>query len=412
MNPMIYTIYNNSNTEKVNKQMKCELIHIVPFDMGVSFSIYEGSKKQSKEQFIDLLKNECISKSFTVILGKDDTICTVKISDNIKCQLFSYGIGVFIIKNIQQTYSEVLDDAFRNEFACKTYYMKKTEQNEILNLSALELQPIKVLMQIIWRVGKNKTRAFSASNQYKHEGLSYVLTIYHIIDERINVDNDKEIDLLMNPGILREILRQDKWDSIKKRVEKYKCIGYKVAAYNDEVSVVASWSAVAVIEKAQTDAIEKIIEYEVSLQAGWFLFDALIDNLEKTKLSNLELQRNRSIATNVFLDISNIMSANMGTNEKNVMENIYLTSGIDRIKEKCQLLLENRIAIEEAKMSKRQVIYGIITEILLVSFTLIQIYDPIKNLIKGNLTCDDLVVSGIMLVALIVSSIFIIRKEK
>ncbi|MDO4334168.1 MAG: hypothetical protein Q4C58_16000 [Eubacteriales bacterium] len=392
--------------------MKCELIHIVPFDMGISFSIYEDTKRQSKEQFMDLLKGECRRESFTVLDGKNDIVGTVIINENIMCRLFSYGIGVFILKNLRNVHTEELEKAFQNEYACKIYYEKKAEQKEILDLSAAEVQPIKSLMRIIWNIGKNKTRGFSASGDYKHEGLSYVLTVYHIVDEEIDDEENRQIDLLMNPGIMREILTRDKWDSIKRRIEKYRCVGYNSIPYNDEASVVSSWSAVAVIEKSQTKAIEKIIDYEVSLQAGWFLFDALTDNLEKTHMSNLELQRNKSIITNVFLDISNIMSANMGTNEKQVMENIYETSGIDEMNKKCKLLLENRIAIEEVKMSNRQSIYGIITEILLVSFTLIQIYDPIKNFFTGRLTGDDLIVSGIMLLALIVSSIFIIRKGK
>ena len=63
-------------------------------------------------------------------------------------------------------------------------------------------------------------------------------------------------------------------------------------------------------------------------------------------------------------------------------------------------------------MSSRQSVYGIITEILLVAFTLIQIYEPIRNFLTGTLTRDDLVVSIIMLIALSVSSVFIVRKEK
>ena len=116
--------------------------------------------------------------------------------------------------------------------------------------------------------------------------------------------------------------------------------------------------------------------------------------------------------TNVSLEISNILSANMSTNEKNIMESIYVTSGINTLKDKLFLLLENRIAIEEARISEKQGIYGMITEILLVLFTLVSIYEPVKNIISGTICTTDLVIGGIMIVVLIICSILIIGKGK
>ena len=126
----------------------------------------------------------------------------------------------------------------------------------------------------------------------------------------------------------------------------------------------------------------------------------------------MDLQKEKSLVTNVSLEISNILSANMSTNEKNIMESIYVTSGINTLKDKLFLLLENRIAIEEARISEKQGIYGMITEILLVLFTLVSIYEPVKNLISGTICTTDLVIGGIMIVVLIICSILIIGKGK
>ena len=76
------------------------------------------------------------------------------------------------------------------------------------------------------------------------------------------------------------------------------------------------------------------------------------------------------------------------------------------------MLLENRIAIEEAKHNKKQNIYGIITEILLVSFTLIQLFSPIKNLFFGEVTREDLIIGSVMILVLLLSAFLIVRKER
>ena len=94
------------------------------------------------------------------------------------------------------------------------------------------------------------------------------------------------------------------------------------------------------------------------------------------------------------------------------MEAIYNSSGIDTVKKKLMLLLDNRIARGEAKSNEQQKKYGIITEILLVLFTLVSIYEPVKNLIDGKLVISDYIVGGIMLVAFAICSFFIIKKER
>lgn len=269
-------------------------------------------------------------------------------------------------------------------------------------------------MNIVWSSVYKMIRPFSASENYKHNGLSYVMSIYHIIDNSKNLEQgcNNDIDLLMNPGILSKIEKEEQWNSIKDKIKKYKKRGYKCEELNDESFVASSWSAVAVVEEKDIGIISKIINYEIYLQASWFLFDCIIDNIKNNKFSNLDLQKERSLVTNVSLDISNVLSANMSTNEKNVMESIYDTSGINTLKDKLFLLLDNRIAIEEAKISEKQGLYGIITEILLVLFTLVSIYEPLKNLISGNICKTDLIIGSIMIVILIVCSILIIGKGK
>ena len=188
--------------------------------------------------------------------------------------------------------------------------------------------------------------------------------------------------------------------------------GYNAVEYNATSVIASSWSAVAVIEDEETEAIKRVIDYEIELQASWFLFDCLIDNIKKNDLSNLDLQKEKSLATNVSLDISVILGANMSMSEKNAFESIYSTTGFEALRDKLFLLLENRIAIEEAKISEKQVKYGIITEMLLLMFTLVSIYDPLRNLANGSLQDKDIIVGCILIVLFIVYYIITRMKEK
>ena len=118
------------------------------------------------------------------------------------------------------------------------------------------------------------------------------------------------------------------------------------------------------------------------------------------------------MATNVSLDISVILGANMSMSEKNAFESIYSTTGFESLRDKLFLLLENRIAIAEAKISEKQLKYGIITEMLLLMFTLVSIYDPLRNLANGSLQDKDIIVGCILIVLFIVYYIITRMKEK
>ena len=389
--------------------MKCQQIHIVPFDMGFSFSLVEHSKKYSKDKFIKYL-SESHQKKWRIDTLNNKYCCIVNISSNVQCRIFEYGIAVFVIKNLQVEMDKDFKETFKDYIACQIYYEKKLAQQIILKTNMNESQDMLMLMRDIWDFRKKKLRPFSACDSYKHSGLSYVLTIYHITDDIIG--NELQMNLLMNPQILSGILDKTKWQSIKCEIANYELLEYSIEIYGEKSKIVASWSSVGVLGENSKEAIDKVVDYEVELQSCWFLYDALADNLKNAQLSNLDLQRCKSIATNVFLEISEYLSANTSTNEKNAMKIIESTSGLKIIKNKSEQMLKNMIDIEETKTSITHSTNGIITEILLALFALIQIYEPIKNLINGEFTKTDGVVATILILALAICSFFIIKKEK
>lgn len=346
--------------------MQIDLIHIVPFDMGISFLNYEGVNRYSKEQFVDDLREKVSSDHYEVKEVKEvkEYFCRIILSEQIECRLFEFGIGVFVIKGIPQLNFRDAKKIFQKYDACFAYYKKKMHQKIILEGNSIELKKMLSLMNKIWSLkkeGNQIVRDFSSNKNYKYNGLSYVLTVYHIIDDKINLENNTQLDILMNPAFLSNITEENKWDTIKNTADNYNIVGFKKETYNDTSALIASWSAVAVVEKEKTSFIDFIVDCEVSLQSSWFLFDVLIDNLKNKKFTNVELQRYKGLVVNVSLEIENTISANMSMNEMSCLDIIYETSGIKTICKKCLLLMDNYISIEEARLSSRRTVYEAMT---------------------------------------------------
>lgn len=395
--------------------MAYKIIHIAPFDIGCSFLDYEHSKEQLKNELIKSLENKCDEHNFIIIPNNNrNYFLVVKLNEFVQCYLLECGVGVFVLRNLDIIDLTALNTKFDNNMICQIYYRKKKEQQAILDDNDTRINVIHKFMEIVWQSMKRKDRPYSASIKYKYKGLSYILSVYHIIDNKqsLNETNEASLDILMNPSLINRIADSNQWNSIKEKLPSHVNKGYDFLEYANDSDVAASWSAVAVIEEKETDSINEIIEYEVLLQASWFLFDCIIDNIKKNILSNVALQREKNLITNVYLEMSTILSANMSSNKKKTYELIYKTSGFDSLKNKLFLLLENRIAIAQAKISERQGIYGIITEILLVLFTLVSIFEPLKKLVLGTIEPIDVIIGVIMVVVLIFCSILIIGKEK
>jgi len=386
------------------------IIYIIPFDIGCSFLEYEYNKKQKESDFLTTLREKTKGKNIDIdIKCCKKYMCIVTIDEYTQCILLKSGIGVFIIKYLPISDKTGFQIEFKDFPVCMLYYNKKSTQKNILDHNG-DFKKLRDFMQIVWNSTAKNTRALSANISYKHSGLSYSMAIYHLIES--NYPEKLNVSLLMNPDILSGILSKDKWASIKDKIPLCDKKEFNSIDFTSTSKVLSSWSAVAVLEKEETDTIMKIIAYETELQASWFLFDCMIDNINGTNMSLVNLQKAKNLITNVSLDINTILSANIGTNEKNIMNDIYTTSGIQMLEKKLDLLLENRIALAEAKLYEKQGIYSTITEILLILFTLVSIYEPVKSMLTGSLSKSDIIVGAIMLLLFLISTIFIIKKEK
>ncbi|AJQ45356.1 hypothetical protein JM47_01970 [Ureaplasma diversum] len=393
--------------------MSWNIVHLAPFDIGKSFNGNNDSDLHQKEVFSSTLKQFILDQKYELLQTNiSNCFLAIKLNNSISCYLLDYGIGVFVIKNINSVDLTEVRKVFEKDIPYAIYYSKQHEQHMILNHQLLDSKLIKQLMQKIWSLITKKERIISSNNQYKKEGFSYIFSLYHIISNCYKLENDKSFDMLMNPTIINKIYNQEQWNSIISKIQMYNIHGFHNNEFNNSSNITSSWAAVAVVEEKESESLTRILDYEIELQASWFLFDCLIENINKTNMTNLQLQKQKSLATNISLNISTILTPNMSLSEKNTFESIYETSGFKIIQDKLFLLLENKIAIAIAKLNEKQSRYAIITEIFLVLFTLVSIYEPLRNLINGEIKTSDIILATIMLILFVICSYFIVRKKQ
>lgn len=439
--------------------MNVALVHLVPFDLGVSFSEVYSKRKYSLKEYLIELEAMSNRMGYTFKRKKHPLLGIVSVSKTIECRLFDFGIGVFVAKetilpfNSEYSFSGVSNEfhndvvnAFADLPACQIYLIRKLSHISLLSrhkntqntcstevtdesLKNLEKSAEKYqdstfqsahntmisVMEDIWDIRAHSpisVRPISSTRSYKNDGMSYVLTVYHIQGENAVSQYEHDLDLLMNPEIMSGITDSAQWSNIAGSAKKHNLLGFDRCDIGGSARIAASWSGVALVEEVNCGTLEEVISYEALLQATWFLFDAIIDNIGAKQLNSVDIQHLKNIATTIDLEISTSLSANTSSAIKLMRECIYRTSGIDEIKKRCHLLLDNRIALDRARIESRQSTYGIVMEIMLVAFTLVQIYDPAKNLIAGQASQEGIITLVIMLLFLIACSVFIIRRER
>ncbi|WP_104761004.1 hypothetical protein [Helicobacter cetorum] len=195
------------------------------------------------------------------------------------------------------------------------------------------------------------------------------------------------------------------------QINQYEPIGYKSHRLDDTTDIIASWSGVGIIQSILQDKNkEMIIQYEVKLQAVWFLFDCLIENIKNHSYSLLELEKIKSMVALIDLEIEYFFDANISTTEKNAYNIIFETSGYGVIKHKLQVLLDNKIMIEKAKITQKRAKYSKSTEALLLLIALTQVYEPLVNLFSKEVHHTQISVMLVLIVVFIVASVFISKK--
>ena len=400
--------------------MQCDIIHILPFDIGISF--HAGTSKISAENFIKELSKSISKRNYEIVKQENKKILAVyKIDKNIECHITSIGIGVFIIKNLRlKEQSDLLKKIQSSEFCVETYFLRKSQQLALLGISGNLKKPevlirMQNFMKLVWEIAEGKKRPVSSNFDYKYNGLSYVFSIYHFrTDKKINdlIQNERfnrNINSLLNPILFKDILDISEWNNIEKMVLRSSTKPCENLIWGDTL-IAASWSGILIFEEYNKQSIiDEIISLQIEVQSSWLIYDCIIDNINIRKNNLTLIQEYINIVECVEIDM---IDANFTTAQKNIVHLFINTSNIIFARDKAKRILYGRIKLMKAKYQESQKKYSIISEILLLSITIFSSYEPLKSIFNSTFNSNGGIILIILLILYLIVVYMIIRRDR
>ena len=406
-------------------------VHIIPFDIGTVFydevSLDNTKNIKLAELFTEEMSKFCkereyaFTKNFeSVIIGRRKKdykffsyayarhcLFHVVLSKNLRFYMISSGVGVFVLNDIAAEY--LPDDDLKNyETSGLSHILLARYQKEYMQEKLLEPDETSKLVTInnmmaefkkkCWQTIEvltktlriNLLRPYSACDEYKHHGFSYVLSMYIANKKEVTED---ELKYLLYASILKSNLHPSNWSKLAREglglMEHYECSMVKESERN---SAYFSWSAVAIYtdieynidELAEIDIFKDMLKAEIYVQTRWFVGDNTLDNV-RGKYYNLEkIERLLGLLNLTTSELSNETSANMSTFYKKICKCIIETSSIQSLYSSASTQLNIQRNIKMAQYGKAKNKNRLILNLILSLFTAISLAKTLKDFLDSE----------------------------
>lgn len=438
------------------KQIGVSQIHLIPFDLGIVFydvlSIDNTRNLEYANTFCEELSQAIENKGWeltklfntkggrkgkkrvplTIDYAKneftDQAICRVEIKDNLVCYLLSSGVGMFEFADLNSEALLNTDKSIGNySKALVANYQKKVTQLTILNRADFpdvfpkEEESMLEFRRICWKIIEESTkqkkikpvRPFSGREDYKSDGLSYVLTIYLIKKGELS---QNEMDHLLCSSFFSKVANPEKWKGIDERIKNSEPQQKSPVVEVGFGKIYPAWSAVAVETSLPFDTMDDIrknedivslLKVESYVQSRWFVADNSMDNVNKSSTCSMEsLQRIASLMEFCQAELDNEISANMGTQQKNLLKPIVETSEVKKLYKSVLSQINTQKKIKEAHYQDRKRKNKLIVDLLLAVFSANSLYKTVMDLVKGSFSWMNWVIFGAMMLVAIGTIIF------
>lgn len=438
------------------KQIGVPQIHLIPFDLGIVFYdvllIDNTRNLEYAISFCDELSKAIASKGWkltklfdtkgsgkgkkriplTIDYNKNDftdqAICRVEIQDNLVCYLLSSGVGMFEFADLD---GGALVDTDESIGTCSkaliANYQKKIAQSTILNRADFpdvfpkEEESMLEFRRICWKIisdgVKHKKiqhlRPFSGREDYKSDGLSYVLTIYLLKEDELT---QNEMDHLLCSPFFSKVTNPDKWQGINDKILNTEPQQKSPVVEVSSGKIYPAWSAVAVETTLPFDTMEEIrknedivalLKAESYVQSRWFVADNSMDNVNKNSTCTMEsLQRIASLMEFCQAELDNEISANMGTLQKNLLKPIVETSEVKKLYKSVLSQINTQKKIKEAHYQDKKKKNKLIADLFLAVFSASSLYKTVWDLVKGEFSWLNWAIFGAMMVVAVGTIIF------
>lgn len=395
----------------------------IPFDLGCNI---DEEHKQKIKIYLETSGFKILEIPGLLRSISTDAIFKVEISVALRLYIFSYGIGVFMLE----------DDLYQMDVKYAVGYCdyRKQAHKEILEFKHGDIseQLKNIISGLRTTVYSKKKRIRpSASETWESNGLSYVMTVSYILKkdkqrkdyEKFTEIDKKNLHIMLQPSIAHkedtmamvELEEQDRdFDPYNFEVEKIDEPRNWIRS--EDCAIYISWAAVVIYLKDLLGKYMEIIEYlEVDLQAMWLFTYCQYLNLKKwtesKKLTSAQLKKEKYNFQRKYNEFISDNDSSIPVYIYEIRGELINTSGIDREKDNYMEYINYCIDETESHEGEQQRKYSVMNEVLLFIIAFIQIAPMLYSAMTGEYSNLKLWPIITMVVFVIISIIFIVKKD-
>lgn len=392
----------------------------IPVDLGHSLNSADISSIKIALANIGILELEI--PSILQRFSKDIALRFL-IDENIRLYIYTFGIGVFAIKDSDYL---IVNDKYAVDY-CER---RKTTHHDLLNGTHIFSNKILSVIQMLRECIRtnHKIIRITADENWENHGLSYVMTVSAIQISslaKFGYQDLSEIEkrnlmIMLEPGIAHQedTLLFDSGISAE-------CIDpYSIEITNhhptnwlksNDAGLYISWAAVVIYANHIADESIKYLEYlEVDLQAMWmyvYCMYYVISHCNQKQMKMSVLKKELFSFKKMYNEFTSSNDSSVAEYFINIRNELIRTSGIEKEKEKyveyLEYCIEETLSLNEERSRK----YTIISEILLFIIAYAQIIPLLYHLLVGDYVNLNALQIFVIIAIGLISTILIVRKE-
>lgn len=338
------------------------------------------------------------AETFPGIVG---CIAKYQVTDRMSCYIIVSGIAVFC----ELGQPVPFDD--ERYFSLQAFHERQVYEDDYCTNpeETARKKPLYDFLRLLWKCIGKKEFHYSASDDYCNHGISYTLCITMVnvpglVSNQVDPQLKRNIRALLDTSAFSNIYNLEQWTAIRQRIDHDDISDLNLKELSETLVFADNWSGVLVagdLEKNRT-CITWLMEFEIFLQANWFLFDAYCQNIVRQDLSAVELQGILNRVEMVKVKLDNDISSNMEQSRHVMRNSLIASSDIGTIYSKMHGLVTSKLKLKVMANDHKKSRFALFSDLSLLIIALLEVYGVINEILsKEAFTRTDLITTAIML---------------
>lgn len=398
-------------------------IRFIPFDIGCSINVHlaESINKRLRSKFNQVSKDDDIIRLLAI--SSPHLISAFHISDNINLYIFDFGIGVFTVKGKDFIIEE-------ERYADKYCACRKKSHETYLKTSNIHSKSIREIVNILrcFAAENSKALRISAQESWEYRGLSYVMTVSHVVNtdgnfvyEAMTEQEKLNLQIMLEPSIAHkeDSLIYSCYNEVDEEdchVDLSQLDTPKNMLFSEKNAIYISWAAVLIYGSDIDQNLQNMVTaLEIGLQAMWMntycLYENLVQKGKKEKMLVSHLQTELFTFRRMLNEFKRISDSSLPSYVRRIREELIRTSGIDGYAENYQAELEYLIAETNSINAEKQKKYSWLNELLLFLIAFIQIAPMLYRVLSSGFPALKPIPVIAMALIVVIAAIILIKKD-